>query len=268
MSGMPQIQVGASTIHYEQRGAGDPPVVLVHGFPLDGRVFDDQLRSLSGTHRVIVPDLPGFGRSSAAGDFTIASLADDLRAFLAQIEAVPCVLAGLSMGGYIALEFARRHPSDLRGLMLIDTRAESDSPETRANRDRMIDIARSRGVRAIAEQMLPKMLAEATAHATPAVVQRLRQIMESQPVDTICRALAAMRDRDDLTDALTTIDLPTLIIVGEYDVITPPALAERMHAALNRSWLATIEGSGHMPSIEQPEQVTRAIARLLEELKS
>lgn len=268
---MPERQIGTATIHYEEGGSGDPPLVLVHGFPLDGRVFERQLEGLARATRVIVPDLPGFGRSTAetgaAGDFTIATLADGLRSFLQQVDALPCVLGGLSMGGYVALAFARKYAADLRGLVLIDTRAEADAPEARANRDRMIEIARSRGAQAIAEQMLPKMLAEATAHARPNIVARLRQVMESQPVETICRALAAMRDREDHAAALASIAVPTLIVVGQYDAITPPALAEQMHAALPVSWLTTIDNSGHMAPMEQPELLNRAISRFIDEIK-
>jgi pimeloyl-ACP methyl ester carboxylesterase len=240
---------------------------MVHGFPLDGRVYNEQIKGLSAHARVIVPDLPGFGKSKADRDFTIGSLADELQGFLAEVGALPCVLAGLSMGGYVALAFARKYLADLRGLVLIDTRSEADTDEGRANRDRLIASAKQDGIKAVVNAMFPKMIAESTAHARPEVAKKLRDIMDSQPVETVIRALTAMRDRDDATPWLAGIDVPALILVGAHDAITPPAAAEKMHAALPKSWLVTIENSGHMTPMEQPERVTELIGKFVDEIK-
>lgn len=263
---MPDAIVNGGKISYQERGAG-LPIVLIHGFPLDGRVFDDQLAGLSDSFRVIVPDLPGFGRSAPAQAFTMRGLAADLRAFLKQIGALPCVLGGLSMGGYVVLPMAEMFPADLKGLILLDTRAEADTDEARQNRDRMAAAARERGAAAVVEMMFGKMLAQSTAHQRPHVAQKLRQVMSEQPVDAIVYALAAMRDREDFRPRLGSIQTPTLIVVGEYDAITPPANAETMRSGLPRGWLITIPDSGHMPVMEQPESVNEAIRRFIRELR-
>lgn len=261
----------SSAIHLETSGdAGGVPLVLVHGFPLDGRIFDAQRRALADRWRVIVPDLPGFGRSGplpAGASFTIASLADDLHAALSAAGALPCVLGGLSMGGYVALAFARRHPEGLRGLALIDTRAEADTPEGRSGRESMIQAVRERGAKAAAEQMLPKMIAQSTAKSRPEIARAVREIMESQPAETIACALAALRDREAATPWLPQIAAPTLVMVGEHDAITPPALSEKMKAALPTSWLTVIPGSGHLSSMERPDEVTARLAGFMGQLR-
>src|SRR5689334_16998249 len=190
---MPTISLDRNTtIRYEERGAGKP-LVLLHGFPLDSRVYARQLEDLSRDFRVIVPDLTSFGQSTCDRPFSISSLAHDIRKLLAQVGALPCVLGGLSMGGYVALAFAKEHPLDLIGLILIDTRAEGDTPEGRHKRDQMIELVRKDGSRAVADQMFPNMIAPEHAKDT-SLSAELRRIMESCPPRTIECACAAMRD--------------------------------------------------------------------------
>jgi pimeloyl-ACP methyl ester carboxylesterase len=251
------------TFHYAERGHGTP-IVLVHGFPLDGRIWESQLESLGDRYRVIAPDLPGFGQSVCSEPFTIESLADDLHALLRAIGALPAILAGLSMGGYVALAFARKYPADLRALGLIDTRAEADMPAARQARDQMIELLRTHGAKAVAEQMFPRMLAEQTVRGRQDIGHRLRRIMESQSPRTIEHALLAMRDRPDYTSTLASIAMPTLIIVGEHDVITPPAVAEAMSKQIRNPTLVVIRRAGHLAPMEQPEDVTTALRRFAE----
>jgi 3-oxoadipate enol-lactonase len=263
---MPSRTVNGTTIYYEESGQG-LPLVLLHGFPLDLRVWSHQRSELSDRFRVITPDLRGFGKSASIAPFTMEALADDVYALLHDLGALPCVIGGLSMGGYVALEFVRKHPSSVRGLLLIDTRAEGDSPEGKAGRDKMIELVRSKGTIAVAEQMMPKMLAPHEEQNRPSVVRELREIMNACPPLTIEHALMAMRDRRDHRGSLPSIAAPTLILVGEMDAITPPMAAEAMHEAIAGSQLAVIPGAGHMSPMEQPELVNRAIAQFLGSLK-
>ena len=230
---MPHAAVNGTNIHYHESGHG-LPVVLLHGFPLDHRVWHKQVHDLSHVCRVITPDLRGFGHSTGGGSFTIASLADDIYVLLSQIHALPCVLGGLSMGGYVALEYERHNAATLRGLMLIDTRSGADSPEGRAGRDVMIEVAKTQGSVAIANKMLPKMLAGGNVDEDSPVVRELKSIMDACPAQTIQYALAAMRDRIDYTPTLSRIAAPTLIVAGESDVLTPPAQSEEMHKAIDK----------------------------------
>src|SRR5262245_32446661 len=147
---MPSITLDHSMIHYTERGSGKKCIVLVHGFPLDSRMWDRVLADPPAGTRVIAPDLPGFGKSSTDRAFTMDSLADDLHQFLSRIGATRCVLGGFSMGGYVALAYAKKHAGELGGLMLINTRAEGDSAEGKEKRNKMIQTVRTSGSSAIA----------------------------------------------------------------------------------------------------------------------
>jgi 3-oxoadipate enol-lactonase len=259
---MPYRTVNKMLMSYREQGQGKP-LALLHGFPLDWRIFEKQITPLSKQFRVIAPDLRGFGQSKNDEPFTIASLADDVHTLLQSMDALPCALGGLSMGGYVAFAFARKYASDLTSLILIDTRAEADTPEGKAGRQKMIDLARQSGPKAVADQMLPKMLAEQTFKSNPQTVAQLRQIMETCPATTIEHALAAMRDREDSVDLLPRITAPTLIVVGEHDAITPPAMAQTMQTKIANSKLVQIANAGHLSTMEKPEDVTKTIESFL-----
>jgi pimeloyl-ACP methyl ester carboxylesterase len=229
-------------------------------------MWDAQVDQLSDHHRVLAPDFRGFGRSVNDQPFTIESLADNIHTFVQQLAAKPCVLVGLSMGGYVALAYAKLVPGDLRGLILIDTKSEADTAEGKAGRQKMIELVRSSGSAAVADQMMPKMLAPGTLQSRPEVVRAMRAMMENCSPQTIEYALAAMRDRPDRTGELPSIKVPTLVIVGEHDAITPPDGAERMQKAIPGAKLEVIRGAGHMSPLEQPEQVNRAIERFVDGL--
>jgi 3-oxoadipate enol-lactonase len=254
--------VPSTILSYADRGRGDA-LVLLHGFPLDYRMWDAQVEGLSDRYRVIAPDLRGFGASRRSDPFTLESLADDIHLFLQQLVAVPCVLGGLSMGGYVAQAYAKKYPGDLRGLVLVDTKAEGDSAEAKAGREKMIEVARTSGAAAVAEAMIPKMLAEGTRTSRPEVVKTVRGLMENCPPRTIEYALAALRDRPDLTGDLPSIRVPTLVIVGDEDAITPPKFSELMRDRIPNAKLEVVRGAGHLAPVEQPEQVNRAIGEFM-----
>jgi 3-oxoadipate enol-lactonase len=259
-----QIFEGAE-ISYTDEGTGQT-LVLLHAFPVDSRMWEAQVKDLSSRCRVITPDFRGFGGSQPPGPFTIPSLADDIHAMLAALKALPCVLGGLSMGGYVALNFVRKYPMDLRGLVLMDTKADGDNSEQIANRNKMIEIARTQGSKAIADMMLPKMLSPDTIDHRPDVVKQLRAMMESCSPLAIQYALAALRDRPDVTSELPSVPAPTLVIVGDADALTPPGVAESMAKQIPRAKLALVRGAGHMSAMEQPAQVNRALRQFMEEL--
>ena len=264
---MPTATIRGASLNYLDRGKG-LPVALLHGFPVDGRMWEAQVSELSSRFRVIAPDFRGFGKSESTDPFTTESLADDIHGLLGQINGLPCVLAGLSMGGYVALAYARKYPADLRGLVLVDTKAAGDDTQGKGNRNKMIELVRSSGSKAIADQMLPKLLAEDTPRNRPAQAQALRTMMEACPPKTIENALVCLRDRPDQTQMLPSIGVPTLIIVGESDSITPVAVAQSMQKQIAGAQLAVIKGAGHMSPMEQPTQVNQALSRFLERLSA
>lgn len=244
--------------HYEDRGGGTP-IVLLHAFPVDHRLYDRQVEELSKWYRIITPDLPGFGQTPGDQPFTVQSVAERLHAFLTAIDALPCVLGGCSMGGYVTFAFEQEYPKDLQGLILIDTRAEGDSPEQRHNRDRLIGLIDRIGSSAIADAMLPKMLSPESKRQQPELEGRLKTVMLNTSPTTLKHALAALRDRPDRMELLPSIGRPTQILVGKDDEVTPVQAAEQIKAGIRHATLTVIPDAGHLSPIENPNAVNEAI---------
>lgn len=257
--------VGGLALAVEARGDG-PALLLVHGFPLDHALWAHQVAALSHWRRV-APDLRGAGASDVPDTgYSMASYADDLAHLLDQLRIERAVVAGLSMGGYIAFEMVRRHRARVAGLILVDTRADADAPEGRKGRDEMIELARTQGAAAIAERLVPRLLGRSTQQTQPNVVEQLRTMIARTPIAGMVGALGAMRDRPDSTPQLATIDVPTLVVVGAEDDVTPPAAARAMASAIPSATLTTIPGAGHLSPMEAPTAVTRVMAEFLEAL--
>jgi len=261
-----RIMVNGVNLAVEVSGRG-PALLFIHGYPLDRSIWREQIEALEG-FRCIAPDLRGMGQSDAPDlGYSMSVYAADLDALLNALDVEEVVLCGVSMGGYVALEFLRRWRSRVRGLVLMDTRADEDSPEARRGRDAAAATARERGASAIADIMLPKMLAPATIGRRPEVAVALRAVMSSTPVAGIIGALAAMRDREGSESLLPMLtDVPTLIVVGEADVLTPPALARTMAKSIPGARLAIIPDAGHLPPLEQPEATTDRLKEFLRSL--
>ena len=254
--------VNGVTLALEDQGEGRA-ILFIHGYPLDKRIWQNQVNDLQGWRR-IAPDLRGLGKSDAPDlGYSMATYAADLSALLDALGVRQVVLCGLSMGGYIAFELVRSHRERVVGLVLISTKAEADSAEGRKARDQAAGVARERGAGAIAESMLPRLLA-AESQQDAALVAGVRSMMSAAPVPGIVGALAAMRDRPDSTALLGTLtDLPTLVIAGESDQLIPLADVTRMHDALPNSMLKVIPGAGHLAPMEQPLLVTQALQEFL-----
>jgi len=242
-----------------------PMLVLVHAFPLDRRMWQWQAEPLSEAARILTVDLPGFGESTApSASATLDSWADDLEGLLDDlVGSDSIVLGGLSMGGYVALRLAARHPERLEALILADTRPGADSADGREARDQAIFQARRHGTPSVVEGLLPKLL---SPEASPEAVAFAREIMLEQRPESIAAALAAMRDRPDSTELLPLIRVPSLVIVGGADALTPPSEAEAMAGAIPDSWLVKIPRAGHLANLEAPDQFNAAVAAFLESL--
>ncbi|MEV4936520.1 alpha/beta fold hydrolase [Streptomyces zaomyceticus] len=273
---MPVIQTPTTGIHYEDRGTG-PVLLLVHGHPFDHTMWQPQIDRFSRTHRVIAPDLRGYGRTplgtprdttgaggrpraTGLGDF-----AEDLVDLLDALDVRDCVLAGLSMGGQIAMEFRRRHPGRLRGLVLADTFPAAETEEGRAARNAMADRFLAGGadaVREYADEVLDRMVAPYNTHAAPHVH---RMMCATDPAGAAA-ALRGRAERPDYRQTLTTVPFPALVVVGRDDTYTPVADAEEMHALLPHSTLAVVERAAHLPNLERPEEFDAALASYLRSL--
>jgi len=185
---MPTVTINNVAIHYLDKGEGPSgTLVFLHGFPLSGEMWKAQVEGLSARWRVIVPDFRGFGLSGETGPFSIEQLADDTHGLIKELGLGKVVLAGLSMGGYVALAYVRKYAASLRGLILMDTKAEPDTAEGKVNRDRMIVIAKERGAKPIADVMLPKLVPAEVLEHRPAIVRELRAMMEGTKPLTIAQ---------------------------------------------------------------------------------
>ncbi len=249
------------------RGEG-PAILFIHGYPLDRGIWAHPMAALDG-YRRIAPDLRGMGESDAPDlGYSMETYAGDLAALLDTLGVEEAVLCGLSMGGYVAFEFLRRWRRRVRGLVLMDTRAEADSPEARRKRDATAAEARESGAGVVADNMLPLMLAPSTITGSPELAERVRAMMAAAPVSGIVGALGAMRDRPDSTELLPTLaGLPALVVVGEEDRITPPAGARAMAEAIPGARLVTIAGAGHLPPVERPAETTRVLLEFLRSIR-
>lgn len=253
------------TLHVETHGARiavhcagkGPLALLVHGYPLDHRMWLDILRSEAASIRTLAAvDLRGHGCSQqhepqgcAEPSLDMDLHAADLAAVVHQLGGGTADLVGLSMGGYATLALAAAHPQLLRTMTLVDTRAAADSDAARAARDAAVATVVERGRTAIADAMLPKLLAPG---ADPFVGARIRTMIESQPVETIVADLRGLRARPDRTSLLPGLRMPVLVVVGEQDAITPPAEAQAMAAAIPGARLAVVPRCGHMTPMEAP----------------
>ena len=264
-----QVDLGDVRIGYDDAGRG-LPVLFLHGFPHDRSLWSHQRVALASRIRCIVPDLRGFGESTGTAH-DVDTYADDAVRLLDHLEVDDTVVCGLSMGGYIAMAMWRRYPSRVRGLVLCDTRAGADTADQRATRNVMISKARVDGAAVVADLQLGKMVGQDTHSHRPDVVETMRTMMTRQSVGAITGALQALRDRPDSQETIGSITVPTLVLVGEDDALTPPSEAEAMMALLPAAAgarLETIEGAGHVSCIERPAAVTHALADFLATLTS
>lgn len=252
---------------YSDRGRGQRnALLLIHGFPLDRRLWAAQLSGLCSDVRVIAPDLRGHGRSEAfPGPFTLAQQADDMAALLDHLGIERAVVAGLSMGGYIAFAFWRRYAGRVRALVLADTRAEPDSVVARANRDQAIARVRQTGAAAYADEMLPRVLSPGSL-ADPRIAAAAHKMMAEQSVSGIIGALGGLRDRDDSRPTLPTITVPALVLAGEMDVLTPPADGAALAAAIPGAKFAVVPRAGHLSPLENVRAFNAAMRAFLRSL--
>jgi len=234
-----------------------PAIVLVHGFPLDGAMWSGVARALSPRFHVFKPDLPGRGNSDAPAPESVDAHADFLETVLGQLEG-PVGLAGFSFGGYIALALMKRRPEKVRALALVDTRASADDDPGKAKRDETIAAVKADGVAPLALSMPAKLLSPESLGRSD-LVERVQRIISRQRPETIEADLAALRDRPDSNAFLAQIAVPTLVVVGERDALTPPADSEAMASAIPDARLVVIPGAGHLAPMERPKAVAEAL---------
>jgi pimeloyl-ACP methyl ester carboxylesterase len=249
-------------VGYDDTGSGDP-VVFLHGFPHRRTLWAPQLGALMDRARCIAPDLRGFGESAPAEPYSMDRYAEDVVELLDHLRVRKVVVCGLSMGGYVALALWRLHPDRVRGLVLMDTKAPADTPEGVQKRKDMIALANERGSKAVADAMITGMVGKSTRERCPEIVDAMHSMLESAPVPGIVGALTAMMTRIDSTPTLATIHVPTLIVVGEEDALTPVKDAQALHEGIPGSKLEVIAQAGHVANFERSAAVNHLLSEFL-----
>jgi pimeloyl-ACP methyl ester carboxylesterase len=252
---------GAKLAVYD-RGAG-PPLLFVHGFPLEHHMWEPQVREFSTTHRVIAVDLRGFGQSSAPEPTAVSTMQDFAADCAGVLDALnvdgPVTFCGLSMGGYIAWQFVDKFPERVARLVLCDTRAGADTPEAAAMRLKMAEHVLEAGPELVAAAMLPKLFAIETAKQRPELVEQVRQMILRASPTGIAAAQRGMAQRPDVRERLGAIRVPTLVIVGEHDAISPPDEMRQIAEGIPSAEFIVIPNAGHMSTMENSTDVNAAM---------
>jgi pimeloyl-ACP methyl ester carboxylesterase len=239
----------------------DIPLLLFHAFPLDRRMWAPLAERIGHKARTLAIDFPGLGESSGIG--SIEDAATDGARLLDHLGIERAAAMGMSMGGYVALAFARNHPQRLAGLVLANTRSGADSDEQRAARDRGITQLVEKGLPFYAAEMIPKLVPEHNPKGRDFALA----MASLQTSDGVASALAALRDRPDATPGLASINVPTTIITGTRDTLIPPSESEAMAKRIKGSQLVVIENAGHLSVLDAPEKFAVAVEELLGKVK-
>ncbi len=253
-----------NTISITAAGSG-PPLILLHGFPLDRRMWQFQWSALASDFHVIVPELQGFGMSTLGQpQVSLADLADDIETVRSHLAAETRIhLCGLSMGGYVALEYWQRHRRHLAAIILANTKPGGDTQSARQGRLAMAEAAVAQGTWPAVSGMLPKLLGAGTRANSPELTARVEEIMRSAAPESVAAAQRAMADRADFTDRLSEFTLPTLVVTGEEDELAPPAATSRWAEQIPGAVFKCLPSAGHLTPLEAPREFNTTIASFL-----
>ena len=235
-------------------------LLLIHAFPLNRRMWDPQIAALKSEFEVIAPDIRGFGEYQPPSPWTMDEMADDLRTMLDSLGIQTCTVAGVSMGGYIALAFWSKYPERISRLVLANTRARADNETEKNARNEMIAAIQQNGTAILPDRMLPRLLRPNAPHD---VLLAVRKMIEEASDSAATYAVMAMRDRVDFSTSLHRINFPTMVLTGADDVIIRAEDSRALADAIPGSRFITIPGSGHLSNLENPEEFNRALLGFL-----
>jgi 3-oxoadipate enol-lactonase len=256
--------VNGSETRFLEAGKGRP-LVLLHAFPFNADMWRPQLDRVPDGWRFIAPDLRGFGAGAAQSEVrpTVDDYAGDVLALLDALSVDRAVIGGLSMGGYVTFAIFRRAPVRFTGIILADTKAQADTADGKAGRRAMSELLRTKGMTAVVDELLPRLLGETTRRERPAALAEARQLMEANHPAAIDAALHALMTRPDSTPDLARITCPALVIVGQEDTVTPAADAELLAHSISGAELAVLRRAGHLSNLEAPDEFSNALAGFL-----
>jgi 3-oxoadipate enol-lactonase len=263
---MPTAKINNFQMYYTDDGIEhSSPVIFIHGFPFNHTMWEQQVKLLAGTHRVISYDIRGHGNSGPGiGPIMIDFLVDDLFALMDHLGFTSASIVGLSMGGYIALRGIEREPDRFISLVLSNTKSGADTNEAKIKRADTIRTVLSDGVDAFAENFLKSVFAPGSFDKHPNAVRKIRNIIENTAPDTVCNTLTALAARTDTTHVLEKIRVPTLILVGEKDQLTPPSAAQEMAQLIPDSQIFILRDAAHMSNLENAEEFNTHISKFFE----
>ncbi|HVT60609.1 MAG TPA: alpha/beta hydrolase [Thermoanaerobaculia bacterium] len=268
---MPRIRVNGADLYYEEqgKGTGGEAIVFAHGLLWSGSVFSRQIEALADRYRCVAFDFRGQGRSETTGaGYDMETLAQDAAALIEALDCAPCHFVGLSMGGFVGMRLAIDHPELLRSLILLESSADPEPPENMGKYRRLSFVARWLGLRLVAGPVMKIMFGTKFLNdpARSALRRQWRRQMLANDRLGVTRAVLGVIARRGVYDRLGRIAVPTLVVVGDQDVATVPARAERIHAGIAGSRLCVIAGAGPTSTVEEPEAVNRALADFLASL--
>ncbi len=262
-------EVNNTTISYHDVGKGAIPILFLHGFPFDKSMWKEQIDSLKDSHRVIAIDLRGFGKSTdEKSKLSIDLFGEDVIAFLDKLNIEKAIICGLSMGGYLALNLVHRFPERFTALILCDTQCVADTREAREKRLETIKQINLEGTDTFNKNFIKSVFHPKSLTDKQEIVENLKSIVVANPKEIITAGLTALADRAETCSTLNKIQIPTLIICGRQDEVTPLAQSEFMHENIKGSVLRIIDEAGHVSNLEQPEEFNQHLVEFLTSLNT
>lgn len=256
-------------LSYDDIGEGGIPIIFLHGYPFDKTMWESQIDALHPTHRLIACDIRGFGKSTdEESKLSIDMFGEDLNAFMDKLEIDKAIICGLSMGGFIALNAYQRFPDRFEALILCDTQCIADTPEVKKNRYEVIEEIGLDGVTKFNEGFIKSVFHQDSLKNQKELVEKLRKVVFANSQTIITNGLKALAERSETCSTLSEITLPTLIICGREDEVTPLIESEKMNASITGSTLQVIEKAGHVSNLEQPEAFNTCLLDFLSALTS
>lgn len=258
------IPVNDFNLSYDDLGEAGIPVIFLHGYPFSKAMWKQQLEFLQATNRVIACDVRGFGKSTyEQSSLSIDLFADDLLTFMYKLHIEKAIICGLSMGGYIALNAMKRFPGHFEALILCDTQCIADSPAVKEKRYKVIDDINVNGVKNFNEEFIKSVFHKDTLSNKKELVETLRTVVFANSQQIITAGLVALAERSETCSTLGAIDIPTLIICGREDEVTPLAQSDFMHQLIEGSIMHVIDNAGHVSNLEQPDEFNQQLLDFL-----
>lgn len=258
------LNINNLNLSYDDVGEGNIPIIFLHGFPFDKSMWAKQLDFFATTNRVIAIDIRGFGKSTdESTPLSIDLFSDDLMLFMNQMKISKAIICGLSMGGFIALNAQARFPDRFEAIILCDTQCIADTIEVKLNRYKTIDEIALNGTLNFNEAFIKKVFCKNSFTNKQEIVTQLRSVVMANPEQIIINGLKALAERSETCSTLSEINIPTLIICGREDEVTPLEQSEFLHTSIKASVLHIIDNAGHVSNIEQPEEFNNEISKFL-----